>query len=63
MEPDGTIVDQLPTFEPGVMVADLPLSDTTTGATMLGRGLEYLVGGLGVGGLTLVLTARRPRRR
>lgn len=63
VEPDGTVVEQLPTFEPGVMVADLPLSDTTTGATMIGRGVEYLVGGLGLGGLALVLVARRPRRR
>ncbi len=63
VEPDGTVVEQLPTFEPGVMVADLPLSDTTTGATVVGRGVEYLVGGIGLGGLALVLAVRRPRRR
>ncbi len=63
VEPDGSIVEQLPTFEPGVMVADLPLSDTTTGATMVGRGVEYLVGGVALGGLALVLVVRRPQRR
>lgn len=41
--PDGSTIVDLPRFEPGTMVADVPLSDTITPAHALGRTLEWLV--------------------
>lgn len=52
---DGSIVQQLPTYEAGAMVADVPLSDSVTPAVVLGRPLELLVSALGL----LVLVAAR----
>jgi apolipoprotein N-acyltransferase len=41
--PDGSTMVELPLFEPGTMVAEVPLSDTVTPAHALGRTLEWLV--------------------
>jgi apolipoprotein N-acyltransferase len=41
--PDGRDLDALPLFEPGVMVHDVPLSDTITPAHALGRSAEWWV--------------------
>lgn len=38
--PDGSIIDRLETYEPGVMLETLPLSDTVTPGIALGRGIE-----------------------
>ncbi|WP_207457093.1 apolipoprotein N-acyltransferase [Herbiconiux sp. SYSU D00978] len=51
--PDGTTIRQLPTFEPGQMVEDVPLSDTVTPATALGRLPELAAGAFGLVGLLL----------
>ncbi len=39
--PDGTLIDALPLFEKGTMVAEVPLSDTITPAHALGRTAEW----------------------
>jgi apolipoprotein N-acyltransferase len=61
--PDGTIEQQLPWYEPGVMVADVPLLTTVTPAVLAGRQLEWLVCILGLGGLLIAGVAARPGRR
>lgn len=49
--PDGSIDQQLPWYEPGVMVADVPLLTTVTPAVLVGRELEWLAAGVGLAGL------------
>ena len=61
--PDGTIEQRLPWYEPGVMVADVPLLTTVTPAVILGRQLEWLASILGLGGLLIAGSAARPARR
>ena len=41
--PDGSTLDQLPTYTVGHMIADVPTSSTVTGAVVLGRQVEWLV--------------------
>ncbi|WP_420898344.1 apolipoprotein N-acyltransferase [Cryobacterium fucosi] len=60
--PDGQTLDSLPTWEPGAMVQTVPLSDTVTPAMRVGRGIEWLVSGLGLAGLTLCLLGAVRRR-
>ncbi len=59
---DGSIVDQLPIFEPGVMVHALPLRTSTTPAMAIGAGFDLAVNfsalALFVGGLIFRLRAR-----
>jgi len=65
--PDGSITASLPWYEPGTIVADVPLADTITPAAVGGRAVEVAVGALGLALLALagVLTAldRRAERR
>ena len=49
--PDGSTIDSLATFEPGTMLQDVPLSTTTTPATVVGRWLEIALGGSALLGL------------
>ncbi|TDW28506.1 apolipoprotein N-acyltransferase [Cryobacterium psychrophilum] len=61
--PNGETIDQLTTWEPGAMVATVPLSSTITAAMVAGRQIEWLVSGLGVFGFVLCgFSARRIRR-
>lgn len=62
--PDGRVIDELPTFTRTAMIATVPLSKTTTPATVDGLAIEYLTGGLGLAGLALglLLAPRRKRR-
>lgn len=64
--PDGTVVEQLPWYTPGTIVADVPLIDAITPAAAAGRQVELAIGALGVLLLAVaaVLTAieRRARR-
>ncbi|WP_089910839.1 apolipoprotein N-acyltransferase [Leifsonia sp. 21MFCrub1.1] len=57
--PDGRTISSIPPFKPGHMVADVPLGTTTTPATLLSRGIEFLVAGLGLFGLAAAFTGRR----
>jgi apolipoprotein N-acyltransferase len=64
--PDGSEHHRLPTYTPGVMVDDVPLSTTMTPAVLGGRQIEWLVCGIGIGALLASLLApgsRRARRR
>jgi apolipoprotein N-acyltransferase len=57
--PDGRTLSTIPPFKPGHMVADVPLGTTTTPATLLSRGIEFLVAGLGLFGLLVAAFSRR----
>lgn len=67
--PDGTITERLPWYEPGSILADVPLSTGTTPAVLVGRQVEWLVSGIGLAALALgfafgrrsIPTERRPR--
>lgn len=41
--PDGSTLDQLPTYTAAHLIADVPTSSTVTGAVLVGRQLEWLV--------------------
>lgn len=41
--PDGSVIDQVPTFEPAVMVQTLPLRNSTTPAMVFGPVIDLLV--------------------
>ncbi|AMB58508.1 apolipoprotein N-acyltransferase [Microterricola viridarii] len=61
--PDGSTQAAIPNFTAGSMVETVPLSDTVTPAMAAGRGIEWLVSGLGLAGLALCLIlAGRTRR-
>jgi apolipoprotein N-acyltransferase len=60
--PDGRIDQQLPWYEPGVMVADVPLLTTVTPAVLVGRQLEWLATIIGLGGVIIAGLAARTRR-
>lgn len=57
--PDGSTIDQLPTFTAGAMLQDVPLSTSTTMATTAGQGIELAVSVLGLGGLILIVFCQR----
>jgi apolipoprotein N-acyltransferase len=65
--PDGSTIARLATFRPGSMVEDVPLSRVVTLATVLGRSVEWAVGGFALTVLLLAMTlapgTRRTRRR
>ena len=46
---DGSITAQLPWYEPGSIIADVPLADAITPAAAGGRQLEITIGALGLG--------------
>lgn len=62
--PDGSTIEEIPAYQPGTMLADVPLSTTLTPASVVGGQLEWLGAGFGLLGLAVALTARplRPRR-
>jgi apolipoprotein N-acyltransferase len=60
--PDGTIDQELPWYEPGVMVADVPLLTTVTPAVLVGRQLEWLAAIVGLAGLLIAGMGARRRR-
>lgn len=62
--PDGSELASLAPYEPGVMIVDVPLSDTITPAVALGRPLEWLAAGAGLALLLAArIGARSPRER
>ncbi|WP_169078442.1 apolipoprotein N-acyltransferase [Microcella alkalica] len=60
--PDGSTVDELPRFEPGVMVQEVALSEVVTPAHALGRTPEWFVCLLGASALLLAGLAVRGSR-
>jgi apolipoprotein N-acyltransferase len=60
IDPDGTVVDRTPLFEPAALVRQVPLLTTTTVATRLGSAPAW---GLTVLGLAALACALRPTRR
>jgi apolipoprotein N-acyltransferase len=69
--PDGRVLDELPTFTAAAMVAEVPLSTTTTPAAVAGAGVEWgvsfaalgvLIGALASGFGRRAADARRPIR-
>ncbi len=61
--PDGQTLNELPWYEPGAMVDEVPLSSTVTPAVLLGRQLEWFVAGLGLGALLVAGFAAHTRQR
>jgi apolipoprotein N-acyltransferase len=60
--PDGTVLDHLPTFEPGVMVTKVPLRTSITPAMAIGSSLDL---GLNLAATILIALSigRKPLRR
>lgn len=58
--PDGTVINILPTFTAGSMVNTVPLSDTTTPATVLGVYVDWVIGAFAL--LTLLFAGFRVTR-
>ncbi|MFB2583810.1 apolipoprotein N-acyltransferase [Herbiconiux liukaitaii] len=56
--PDGSRITGIPAYEPGTMVADVPLATVQTPAAVLGFQIEWLVAGFGLIGLAVALTSR-----
>ena len=59
--PNGEELDRLEWYAPGAMVQEIPLSDQLTPAVLAGRGVEWLVSGLGLAGILIPLLTRRRR--
>jgi apolipoprotein N-acyltransferase len=51
--PDGTITERLPWYTAGSILADVPLSNVTTPAVLIGRQVEWLVSIIGLAGLVI----------
>ncbi len=72
IDPSGRTIASIPAYQAGSMIADVPLGTTTTPATLLSRGIEVLVSGIGLAALVIAFSAvragpraqrnRRPRR-
>ncbi len=60
--PDGSTAAELPRYEAGAMVVDVPLSTTTTPAVVIGRGVEWGVAALALGALIGAAIGGRRRR-
>ena len=59
--PDGSTIDELPTWTAGTMVHDVPLSTALTPAMIVGRHFEWLIAGFALAGLALSVWMR-PRK-
>lgn len=57
--PTGNIINQLPTFTAGAMVNTVPLSTVVTPAVLIGRPIEWIVGGFGLAALVAAILASR----
>jgi len=60
--PDGRTITGIPAYQPGAMVADVPLATVPTPASLLGFQIEWLAAGFGVIGLAVALTTRTSPR-
>jgi apolipoprotein N-acyltransferase len=55
---DGSIVDEIPTFEPGAMIEELPLRSSTTPAMQFGHLVDLLFNLLAAGLILFMLLSR-----
>lgn len=62
ISPSGETLDELEWYEPGAMVQSVPLETHLTPAVVAGRQFEWLVAGIGLGGLAVALVASRAPR-
>ena len=62
IRPDGSTLDQLEWYTADAMLADVPLSSAVTPAVAVGRQIEWLVSGLGLGALVIAGVFSRRRR-
>lgn len=63
--PDGTIVERLPQYEPGTMLAELPLSTTVTPGIRLGAWIDWVLcigSALALAGLGVATAMKRKDR-
>jgi apolipoprotein N-acyltransferase len=51
--PDGQTLDELERYTPGAMVQEIPLVTGQTPATLIGRGFEWFVSGVGLAGILI----------
>jgi apolipoprotein N-acyltransferase len=58
---DGTTIAELPWYTAATMIEDVPLSSAITPAVMIGREIEWLVSGIGLGALIVAALAGRRR--
>lgn len=63
MAPDGSTLSRLPTFTAGSMVESVPLSTTTTPATVLGASADWAAGGFAIAALALGGYSSRQNRK
>ena len=61
IDPRGSELDRLPTYEEGYMLLDVPLANHTTPATVIGRNLELLVVGFTLSGIAIAILGERQR--
>ena len=61
--PDGKILDQLPTFEPGVMVTKVPLRTGLTPAMAIGSGLDLAINLAAVALIAIASGIRRAKKK
>lgn len=59
IDPSGRTISSIPPFQPGHMVADVPLGTSTTPASLASRGVELLVSGLGLFALVVAFGSRK----
>ncbi|WP_345764765.1 apolipoprotein N-acyltransferase [Diaminobutyricibacter sp. McL0608] len=62
IDPSGGTIASIPAYQSGSMISDVPLGTTTTPATLLSRGIELLVSGVGLAALVIAFFAVRPVR-
>jgi len=56
---DGSTIAELPWYTAATMIEDVPLSTAITPAVMMGREIEWLVSGIGLGALIVAALAGR----
>lgn len=61
--PDGSTIAQLPVFEPGAMVEEVPLSTSVTPASVIGHGVELATAAFGLSALAVAALLRLRTRR
>jgi len=55
--PDGSVLQSLPTWQPGTLVAEVPLSSDVTPAIAIGQRIPVVAGVIGLAGFVLAVAA------